>query len=284
MLVRLLLVVVFFAVAFAIDLLSDRRYSQILGSAAIFGSVFTLFPTIRPGLIAASAYALTWAGFNLVRAFADNAGLAIADPKTVSEIERWLFGGRLPSTILQDRVFDPGRVQVHDIALATVHGSFFIVPFLIAAITWWRRRALFHHYLLATALCFAASLVGFILLPTAPPWMSDPTDVTRITHQILNGTASGSGPVGSAMQDEAFWFEPNGLAALPSVHVAMAVLVFLELGRIARWGKVTGLLYALAMSVSVVYLGEHFVLDVISGWLVALAAWAIARHHNAPIP
>lgn len=276
-LVRFLLVVVVFAVAFVIDLLSNRQYSQILGSAAIFGSVLTLFPAIRPGLIAAGAYALTWAGFNLVRAFAEDAGLGIADPRAVSEIERWLFGGRLPSTILQDRVFDSGQVQFHDIFLSLVHGSFFIVPFLIAAIAWWQHRSQFHQYLRATALCFALSLVAFILLPTAPPWMSDPADVTRITHQILNGTTSGSGLAGSAMQDEAFWFEPNGLAALPSVHVAMAVLVFLALGRIVRWGRMIGAPYALAMSVSVVYLGEHFVLDVISGWLVAIAAWALAR-------
>lgn len=175
---RLLLVVAFFAVAFTIDVLSDRQYSQVLGSAAIFGSTLTLFPAIRAGLIAAGACALTWVGFNLVRAFADDAGLAIAALDTVSDAERWLFNGSLPSTMLQRVAFDPGRIQPHDIALSPVHASFFVVPFLIAAIAWRRHRSSFSRYLRATATCFALSLVAFILLPTAPPWMSDPDDVT----------------------------------------------------------------------------------------------------------
>lgn len=57
----------------------------------------------------------------------------------------------------------------------------------------------------------------------------------------------------------------------------MAVLVSLVLGGIARWGRVIGRGYALAMSISVVYLGEHFVLDVVTAWLVALAAWRLTR-------
>lgn len=275
--VRLLLAIVFFAAAFILDVVSDRQHSRVLGGAAIFGSALTLFPAIRAGLIAASVFALTWVGFNLVRAFADDAGLAIAGLYTASDIERWLFRGSLPSTIAQRNAFDPERVQPHDIALALVHTSFFVVPFLIAVIAWRRHRPAFRRYLVATATCFSLSLVAFILLPTAPPWMSDPEDVTRITHHILPGSGAGGNTESATVSSAAFWFEPNDLAALPSVHVAMAVLVCLVLGETARSGRITGGLYALAMSVSVVYLGEHFVLDVITGWLVALASWRLAR-------
>ena len=274
--VRLLLVVVFFAVAFTIDVLSGRQYSQLLGGAAIFGSILTLFPAIRPSVIAASVYALTWTAFNVVRAFADDARLAIGDPSSVSDFEGSLFGGTLPTMVLQRRAFDPEQIQPHDIALALVHASFFVVPFLIAAIAWRRHRPLFNRYLLATAICFALSLVAFFALPTAPPWMSDPGDVTRITHHILRGSGETTADV--AVSSAAFWFEPNDLAALPSVHVAMAVLVFLVVGGMARrWGRLVGACYALTMSVSVVYLGEHFLLDVISGWFVALVAWSLSR-------
>ncbi len=217
-------------------------------------------------------YSLTWAAFNLVRGVADDAGLALAGSQTVSESERWQFGGSLPTTLLQERWFDPAQTQPHDIALAAVHGAFFVVPFLIAAIAWWRRRNLFRHYLTATATCFALSLVAFILLPTSPPWMSDPDGVTRITGHILERAVPGAGTAGRGGTDDAFWFEPNDLAALPSVHVAMSVLVLLVLCRAGRWGRVLGGIYAVAMSLAVVYLGEHFVLDVVSGWLVALAA------------
>ncbi|HEV2065215.1 MAG TPA: phosphatase PAP2 family protein [Thermomicrobiales bacterium] len=279
---RLFLVAAWFGTAFALDVLSDRQFSRILGSAAIFGSALTLFPAIRPGLIAASTCALTWVGFNLVRAFADDAGLGLAGRQTVADLERALFGGVLPSTRLQHQWLDPGSIHPHDIAFSVVHGSFFFVPFLIAAIAWWRQRPLFSRYLKATAICFAISLVAFALLPTAPPWMSDPDEVARITHQVLRDGLGTSALAEGSTSGEAFWFEPNDLAALPSVHVAMAVLVSLVLGTFARWGRVTGALYAVAMSVSVVYLGEHFVLDVVTGWIVAFAAWRLARPRTAP--
>lgn len=100
---RLVLVVALFAAAFAVDLLSRRQYSQVLGSAAILGSALTLFPAIRPGLIAASACGLTWVTFNVIRAVADDAGLGVAGRRTVSHVERLAFGGSLPSARLQDQ-------------------------------------------------------------------------------------------------------------------------------------------------------------------------------------
>jgi membrane-associated phospholipid phosphatase len=148
-----------------------------------------------------------------------------------------------------------------------------VTPFVAAGLIWWRRRSLFRHYALATATTFAIGLVGFILVPTAPPWLSDPDDVTRITHEVLRDTAGDGGMVAR----DGFWVEPNHLAALPSVHVAAAVLVFLALRSFGRVALAVGAVYAVAMSYSVVYLGEHFVIDVVLGWVVALVGWRLAR-------
>jgi len=154
-----------------------------------------------------------------------------------------------------------------------------VTPFVAAGLIWWRRRSLFRHYALATATTFAIGLVGFILVPTAPPWLSDPDDVTRITHEVLRDTAGVSlgGDDGGTVARDGFWVEPNHLAALPSVHVAAAVLVFLALRSFGRVALAVGAVYAVAMSYSVVYLGEHFVIDVVLGWVVALVGWRLAR-------
>ncbi|MBA2246676.1 MAG: phosphatase PAP2 family protein [Chloroflexia bacterium] len=274
---RLLLAAAFFGAAFAIDLRTNRQFSPVLGSAAIYESALALFPAIRPGLIATTAHGGIWAGFNVARAFADDTGLRIVDVRLVSNFERWLFGGRLPSSMLQNHFFDPTLIQPRDVALGLVHASFFVVPHGIAALTWFRRRDVYVRYQMATASCFSLSLAAFIVLPAAPPWMSDPDRVTRITHRIVTQAIAGTGSGRSAGPGEAFWFEPNAVAAMPSVHVAAAVLVFLALGSLSRRGRGIGALYALAMSVAVVYLGEHFVLDVVAGWLVALVAWRLAR-------
>ncbi len=204
--------------------------------------------------------------FSLARAVADQSPIVIANADAAPRLESGLFGGRLPSEYLQTRLFDPGRVDGADIVLSVVDGSFFVSPFVAAGLIWWKRRSLFRQYALATAITFAFGLVGFVLLPTAPPWLSDPDDVTRITHHVLRDTAGVSlgGDDGGTVAREGFWFEPNHLAA-----------VLLVLRSFGRGALAVGAVYAMAMSYSVVYLGEHFVIDAVLGWVVALAGWGI---------
>ena len=274
---RFLPVAIFFAIAFAADMLSGQRYSSVWGSAAIVGSVVHLFPSARPTLAALGGYAALWVGFNVIRAIGDDAGMAIAGSRTVSRLEGWVFGRTLPSKWLQIRFFDPSQVQVHDVALSIVHGSFFVVPFLVAILVWWRIRRLFHPYAMGTAVTFLFGLVGFVLLPTAPPWMSNPWEVTRVTrHVLVRTTGIPTGGDQDAVMASAFRFEPNHLAAMPSIHVSVIVIVFLLLKRIGPLSGVIGGIYALFMTLGVVYLGEHFVLDAILGWVIALAGWTIA--------
>lgn len=115
-----------FGIAFAIDQQTGQRYSAGLGSAAIVGSVLSLFPAVRPTLLALGGYGAIWVGFNLARAAADDAGVAVADRDLVSSIAAVAFGGALPSAWLQETFHEPGRVWPHDVALALVHASFFV--------------------------------------------------------------------------------------------------------------------------------------------------------------
>jgi len=270
--------VAFFAVAFAIDMLTNQQYSSIWGSAAIVASVIWLFPTILPAIAALGTYAAVWIGFNLVRAFADDADIALASKDSVATWEHALFGGTLPSARLQEAFFNAGSAGPHDILLSLIHGSFFVVPFVTAAITWWKYREHFRAYTIATAITFAIGLVGFLLLPTAPPWLAEPEGVDRVTHSVLAGVMNISGVSGTETGLEGgFRFEPNHFAAMPSVHVAATVLVYLLARRLGPSAAAPGLVYALAMTFGVVYLGEHYVIDAFGGWLIALAGWMIIR-------
>jgi hypothetical protein len=266
-----------FAIAFAIDIATGQRYSSIWGGIAIVISVVTVFPAVRPALAALGAFAGVWAAFNLVRAVADDAGVALVGADTVAGWERALFGV-LPSAWLQDSLFAPDTVRVVDIALSVVHGSFFVAPFVVAALLWWKRRPLFRRYTVATAATFALGLVGFLLLPAAPPWLAEPDSVSRVTHHLLGGSGAS---LARADGEPGFWFEPNPLAALPSIHVAATVLILLAVRRIGRLVGVLAGAYAQLMTFAVVYLGEHYVLDAVLGWVVAVVGWWIAGRLTA---
>ena len=137
---RCLPVVLFFALAFALDQLTQQRYSAVFGSAAIVASVLSVLPMVRPAAVAIGTYGGIWIGFNLLRAWADDAGLALGSQSSVARFEAALFGGALPAQWLQERFYDPERTQLQDVLLALVHASFFVMPFVVAGVLWVRYR------------------------------------------------------------------------------------------------------------------------------------------------
>lgn len=275
---RLLPPGIFFLIAFTLDMLTDQRYSSIWGSGAIIASILSLFPAIRSAATAICAYGGVWLGFNLLRAVADSLNLNLTGPDIVAKLETSLFGAHLPSAWLQQIFFEPNRLAAWDALFAIVHGSFFVVPFLVAVICWRRAREWFRPLTIATGVAFGLGIIGFILIPTEPPWLADPANVTRITRRVVEtGLGVSLSGHNSVTSDGGFAFEPNHLAAMPSVHVAVAVLVFLLATRFGRVAGIAGLTYALFMCVGVVYLGEHYVLDAAGGWIIASAGWITAR-------
>jgi membrane-associated phospholipid phosphatase len=64
----------------------------------------------------------------------------------------------------------------------------------------------------------------------------------------------------------------NDLAAFPSLHEGMTVLLVLTLWRrVPRWVRVPLVLYPLAMAFVLVYSAEHYVVDLAAGAALAVA-------------
>jgi membrane-associated phospholipid phosphatase len=67
--------------------------------------------------------------------------------------------------------------------------------------------------------------------------------------------------------------ESNAIAAMPSIHMAITfLLVFPAFYAGKRWG-IVALIYATLMGYALVYLGEHYVVDVVVGCIVTTYAW-----------
>ena len=66
----------------------------------------------------------------------------------------------------------------------------------------------------------------------------------------------------------------NNVAAMPSLHAAYALLVVLFLWRLSPWWVRPLLaLYPPAMAFSLVYGGEHYIVDCVAGWAYAAFAY-----------
>jgi len=134
-----------------------------------------------------------------------------------------------------------------------------------------RRNEAFVRFRNTILLANLIGLVGYVLLPTAPPRM--------FPDLGFNDTLSDFGELnhGSGLIE----FAANPYAAMPSLHAADALIVGLVLFSVCRTrvAKVLWLLWPAWVAFSVMATGNHFWLDVVAGVIVAaLAALIVYRN------
>jgi len=112
-------------------------------------------------------------------------------------------------------------------------------------------------------------LIGYVLLPTAPPRMF--TSLGFIdTLGSLSSLNHGSGLVEVA---------PNPYAAMPSLHAADALIVGIVLITVTRrrWLRLLWAVWPLWVWFCVMATANHFWLDIVAGVAVALLAFALLQ-------
>jgi membrane-associated phospholipid phosphatase len=156
------------------------------------------------------------------------------------------------------------------VVCAVVYVSFFFAAHILALVFWRRNAAEFKRYALAMLLTGYTGLIIIFLAPTAPPWLaadhSNAPHMTRVLSDAFgwNPEQAGHGTAGG-----------NPFAAMPSLHSAVTMLIVLALW---RWPKlrVPAVLYLAAMWFTLVYCGEHYVIDLLVGTAVAVTAWLVS--------
>jgi membrane-associated phospholipid phosphatase len=214
--------------------------------------------------------------YDLSRGIADGVGL----PLHVSDIaaaDRGLFGGTVPTVWLQRHFLDPGSPHWYDALATLVYISHFLATPAVAAVLWLRSREIWKAFIARVIALSAAGLVTYVLFPAAPPWYAAREGVIEPVIR-----ASSRGWLWLHVNHAANLLDEgqaaaNPVAAMPSLHTAFATLIALfaisHLRSSWRW---LAILYPTAMGLSLVYLGEHYVVDLLAGVVYALAVhWAI---------
>jgi membrane-associated phospholipid phosphatase len=245
------------------------------GVFASFAILMVPVGRIRSFLFSFGPYAAIWFGFTALRSVSDETPLAKTVNLEAPNFERELFRGQLPSISLQDALYDHQAMHLWDYATTFVHWSYFIIPHAVAIYLWYRYPAIFRRFLGAMILLLAVGLTMYFLLPSNPPWMapepcnspSCPT-VYRVMEQV--GEQLGGGLYQASYKVIG---ESNPRAAMPSIHTAITILLIFPAWTVSRkWGFLM-LLYGFAMSFSLIYMGEHYFIDVFAGWAIASYGW-----------
>jgi membrane-associated phospholipid phosphatase len=179
--------------------------------------------------------------------------------------DRWLFGA-VPTVWLQERLHRPGAVHWYDILASLTYFSFFLAVPVVMAVLWIRNRPLWRLFTANVVAVSLAALVTYVVFPEAPPWYAAREGAIGSVARISSLGWSDLGLRAASdliTQGQAL---SNDVAAMPSLHVAYTMLVALFfLRRVPRWGRPLLLAYPVAMGLTLVYTGEHYVVDVVAG-------------------
>lgn len=205
-------------------------------------------------------------------------------------VDQWLFGGTVPTVTLQRHFYDPAAVHWWDVLAVPVYFSHFVVSLGVALVLWMVRYRLYRPFIWTLVTLTLVTLATYALFPAAPPWMAglpangDLPPVARVVGDTLR--ALGGATVNSAVERGAAY--SNRVAAMPSLHGAIPMMLLAFFWPLTRWvGRTLLSGYVLAMAVTLVYGGEHYVVDLLVGWLYALGAvaavrWVTARRADRP--
>jgi membrane-associated phospholipid phosphatase len=196
--------------------------------------------------------------------------------RPVVAVERAIFGGTVPNVWLQQHLLNTTGTHIAwwELGVSVVYASHFILPYVFAGYLWWRSRVLWKQWILRFMTLSVTACATFALLPTAPPWYAGEQGVIGAVTR----------PAGRGWARIGFYAAPqlltwgreraNPFAAVPSLHAGYAFLFALFLHRVIGRGRLRLLLFAypLAMAFSLVYAGEHYVVDIVLGWGYAALA------------
>jgi membrane-associated phospholipid phosphatase len=206
------------------------------------------------------------------RGLTDELGLPVHITMPI-RVDEWLGGGTLPTAWLQDRLCgDPclreSDPRWYDVFFTTVYASHFLTGLTIAAVLWVRKREEWLLFMRRYLAINFGALIVYITYPMAPPWMA--SEEGYIRESIPRLTGRGWRDLGLGRLDLVLQGVGNPVAAMPSLHAGITFLVAMygiwRLRTPLRW---LFLLYPLSMCVTLVYYGEHYVVDVLAGGLLA---------------
>jgi len=201
--------------------------------------------------------------YEAMRGIADNiAGIVHVTELISAELQ--IFG-TIPTLVLQQFYRSP----ILDWIGAFFYSLHFLIPTVFGFVLWYRSRENYSKYTIALLLSSYSALITVLLFPTAPPWFG--VKATRILFQVDHAMGI---PFYATLL---VLVTPNPFAAFPSLHATYPWLISLYSIKIKRIKALPILIIPLGVWFSAVYLGEHYVIDLLAGVAYSTAAFFLVE-------
>lgn len=233
----------------------------------------------------ARSFILDWTPFlfillsyDFLRGFADNLGPR-ADFVKLINLEKGLFG-QIPTITLQSLFYHPSGASWLDYFATIFYFLHFALPLSFGFVLWLYNRGHFRQFVTGIMLLSYAGWVTFLVYPAAPPWLASNEGYLPKVYKILDVTL-GAFPDKWNLPSIYHQFNPNPVAAMPSLHAAYPLLILLFALKFFKFKALLFTPFVLGVWISIVYLGEHYIVDIIAGAIYAIIFYFIAVRLHA---
>ncbi len=219
--------------------------------------------------------------FQSLRSFVDDLTPARIHIVDLISYEKALFHGIIPAAFFQKAFSNQPYTHVLSEILNLLYMSHFLVPVVVAIIIWYQKKEHYWYFIIGLIALTYAAFITYIIYPAAPPWWA--TKYGYLTDQPVFLSNFFKYPTLVEFAG------PNQVAAMPSLHMAYPSFICMYLFYI--WGKKTFwmILLPIGVAISTLYLGHHYVVDLIAGYLYAsiiflITIWVKQKRTSKPEP
>lgn len=184
--------------------------------------------------------------------------------------DRLIGAGELPNIRLQKALANPAEPNALDRVLTVAHWAWFFVPHVTVAYILVRDderpagKLRFPRAARQMSATYDLGALAYWALPTAPPWWAAENGFLRepVRRLMIDVGESVWGKAWPKLYDS---FNGNPWAAFPSLHFGSSLMGALLLRETGPKAGAVGAAYAGVLGFALVYLGEHYVTDLIAG-------------------
>jgi hypothetical protein len=216
--------------------------------------------------------------YDLSRFFSEKLG-TVPHVSPQIRVDQILFGDPVPTVRLQAALNTAGQVAWFDYIVWAVYMTHYFATLVIAAMLWRFAYPRFREFRRMVLTLATFGFITYVAFPAVPPWMAAKLHHLEPVRRIVNvdvWNALGIHVANSLVESGSGFF--NQVAAVPSLHAAYPVLFLLFFWAGARWyWRVVLVAYPLAMAFALVYSGEHYVSDILLGWVYAVMAFVLVK-------
>jgi membrane-associated phospholipid phosphatase len=191
-------------------------------------------------------------------------GVHVAD---IIAWEKAICAGIIPSSALQNAINSSAYAWLVDLVANSFYMTHFFSLIVAAFILWVKRKEHYWPFILGLVVLSYTAFLTYVFFPAAPPWWASMNGYLGGQSVNLNH---------SLLSPEYILATANALGAMPSLHAAWPF--YLLFYCLYVWGRkaLPAVILPVGVALSSIYLGHHYVVDVLAGIIYAAVTFVFA--------